>query len=152
MNLNGKKGLHIIVPSFDGYLYILDPVSGCIDKVDIGEKSYAQVLADDITGNGKMDLLVSTMNGNIYCLGTQVPYHPLKAVPFQIQSVNGFANRYNFHGIFVSQSSREMRDAIGSTFKIEFSITDKRRLSKDSLPRRYRVKVLDIINSQDLNI
>lgn len=36
------------------------------------------VLADDVTGNGMMDLIVSTMNGNIVCLGTDVEYHPMK--------------------------------------------------------------------------
>ena len=28
---------HIILPSFDGYMYIVDGISGCADTVDIGE-------------------------------------------------------------------------------------------------------------------
>lgn len=35
------------------------PVAGCADSLDLGESSYAQVLADDLDGNGKLDLLVS---------------------------------------------------------------------------------------------
>ncbi len=36
------------------------------------------VITDDITGNGMMDLVVSTMNGNVIALGTDVEYHPMK--------------------------------------------------------------------------
>ena len=32
--------------------------TGCADSLDLGETSYAQVLADDLDGNGKLDLLV----------------------------------------------------------------------------------------------
>jgi outer membrane protein assembly factor BamB len=39
-----KNVLNIIVPSHDGYLYIINTKSFCIDKIDIGEKSYTQVL------------------------------------------------------------------------------------------------------------
>ena len=35
-------------------------------------------------GNGKLDLLVSTMNGNLYCIATQAKYHPLLAWPQQV--------------------------------------------------------------------
>ncbi len=43
---------------------IRDPVqAGCADSLDLGESSYAQVLADDLDGNGRLDLLVATTNG-----------------------------------------------------------------------------------------
>jgi len=44
------------------------------------------VLADDLDGNGRMDLLVSTMNGNVYAFETPSEYHPLKAWPQQVSS------------------------------------------------------------------
>lgn len=47
--------------------------------MDIGEQSYSMVLADDLDNNGHMDLLVSTMNGNVYALETSAVYHPMKA-------------------------------------------------------------------------
>ncbi len=64
--------------------------SGCADTLDIGETSYAQVLADDLDGNGRLDLLVSTMNGNLYCVQTGAKAHPMKAWTAQGQGLNGF--------------------------------------------------------------
>lgn len=52
---------------------------GCADTMDFGEQSYGMVLADDLDNNGRMDLLVSTMNGNLYALETSAVYHPMKA-------------------------------------------------------------------------
>lgn len=53
--------------------------AGCADTIDIGEQSYSMVLADDLDNNGRLDLLVSTMNGNVYALETSAVYHPMKA-------------------------------------------------------------------------
>ena len=69
--------------------------------MDIGENSYSMVLADDLTGNGKMDLLVTTMNGNVVCLGTDVDYHPLKAWPSREIGNNNVEMRDGRQGIFV---------------------------------------------------
>lgn len=44
----------------------------------------SMVLTDDLDNNGRMDLLVSTMNGNVYAFETSSPYHPLKAWPQQV--------------------------------------------------------------------
>ena len=60
--------------------------AGCADTVDIGETSYAAVLADDLDNDGKMDLVLSTMNGNVYCFHTAASYHPLKAWPTPVSS------------------------------------------------------------------
>ena len=54
-------------------------LAGCADTMDFGEQSYSMVLADDLDSNGRMDLLVSTMNGNLYALETSAVYHPMKA-------------------------------------------------------------------------
>ena len=43
-----------------------------------------QVLADDLDGNGRLDLVLATMNGNIYALETPTEFHPLKAWPAQV--------------------------------------------------------------------
>lgn len=58
--------------------------AGCADTVDIGETAYAMVLADDMDGNGRLDLILATMNGNVYCFETTASYHPLKAWPSQV--------------------------------------------------------------------
>lgn len=54
-------------------------LAGCADTMDFGEQSYSMVLADDLDGNGRLDLLVTTMNGNLYALETSALYHPMKA-------------------------------------------------------------------------
>jgi hypothetical protein len=57
--------------------------------VDIGEASYAAVLVDDLCGDGMLELLVSTMNGNVYMLQTRAPYHPLKTWTAQVSRAQG---------------------------------------------------------------
>jgi hypothetical protein len=73
-----------LVMSFDGFLYAINGKSGCAHAVDIGENSYSAVLVDDVCGDGNLELLVSTMNGNVYMLQTQAPYHPLKTWSSQV--------------------------------------------------------------------
>lgn len=80
---------HIAIMSFDGLLYLIDGVTGCPHTVDIGEASYTSVLIDDVDGTGQLDLVVSTMNGNIYMLGTEAPYHPLKTWTAQVGRFEG---------------------------------------------------------------
>ena len=46
------------------------------------------MLADDLTGNGKLDLLLGTMNGNLYCLETSTPWAPLRSWRSQAQGRN----------------------------------------------------------------
>jgi hypothetical protein len=41
--------------------------------------SYGRVLVDHVTGRGRMDLVMATAEGEVVCLATQVPYHPLRA-------------------------------------------------------------------------
>lgn len=36
------------------------------------------VLADNVDGGDDLDLIVTTMNVNVYCFQTPAPYHPLK--------------------------------------------------------------------------
>ena len=36
------EGLHVVVPSFDGHVYVVDGPSGCVDKVDVGEHRCAR--------------------------------------------------------------------------------------------------------------
>ena len=52
--------------------------------VDIGETAYAMVLADDLDGNGMLDLLLATMNGNIYAFQTAMPATPQSIWPSQV--------------------------------------------------------------------
>lgn len=36
------------------------------------------VLADNVDGGDDLDLIVTTMNGNVFCFSTPAPHHPLK--------------------------------------------------------------------------
>jgi hypothetical protein len=60
--------------SFDGFLYLIDGKSACAHTVDIGEASYAAVLVDDLAGDGLLELLVATMNGNVYMLQVRMQW------------------------------------------------------------------------------
>lgn len=38
------------------------------------------VLADNVDGGDDLDLVVTTMNGNVFCFSTPSPHHPLKVL------------------------------------------------------------------------
>ncbi|XP_075489737.1 protein DEFECTIVE IN EXINE FORMATION 1-like isoform X2 [Primulina tabacum] len=127
-----KKGLTIVSTSFDGYLYLIDGPSSCTDVVDIGETSYSMVLAENVDGGDDLDLIVTTMNGNVFCFSTPSPYHPLKAWRSPNQGRNNAASRYNREGIHVTPSSRAFRDEEGKNFWVEVEIIDKHRFPSGS--------------------
>ncbi|GLT37568.1 hypothetical protein SLA2020_118790 [Shorea laevis] len=131
VNLNKReekrKGLTIVTTSFDGYLYLIDGPTSCADVVDIGETSYSMVLADNVDGGDDLDLIVTTMNGNVFCFSTPAPHHPLKAWRSTNQGRNNAAYRYDREGIYVMHSSRAFRDEEGKNFWVEIEIVDKHR-------------------------
>ncbi|XP_015897105.1 protein DEFECTIVE IN EXINE FORMATION 1 [Ziziphus jujuba] len=131
VNLNkrgeNKKGLTLVTTSFDGYLYLIDGATSCVDVVDIGETSYSMVLADNVDGGDDLDLIVTTMNGNVFCFSTPAPHHPLNAWRSPNQGRNNVANRYKREGIFVSHSSRGFRDEEGKSFWVDIEIVDEYR-------------------------
>ncbi|XWS67192.1 hypothetical protein CRYUN_Cryun05aG0266600 [Craigia yunnanensis] len=122
-----SKGLTIVTTSFDGYLYLIDGPTSCADVVDIGETSYSMVLADNVDGGDDLDLIVTTMNGNVFCFSTPAPHHPLKAWRSNNQGRNNVANQYNREGVYVTHSSRGFRDEEGKSFWVEIEIVDKHR-------------------------
>ncbi|XVF76766.1 hypothetical protein PTKIN_Ptkin13bG0293400 [Pterospermum kingtungense] len=122
-----SKGLTIVTTSFDGYLYLIDGPTSCADVVDIGETSYSMVLADNVDGGDDLDLIVTTMNGNVFCFSTPAPHHPLKAWRSNNQGRNNFASRYNREGVYVTHSSRAFRDEEGKSFWVEIEIVDRHR-------------------------
>lgn len=127
-----KKGLTLVTTSFDGYLYLIDGPSSCADVVDIGETSYSMVLADNVDGGDDLDLIVTTMNGNVFCFSTPSPHHPLKAWRSHNQGRNNVAARVDREGIYVTPSSRTFRDEEGKNFWVEIEIVDKHRVPSGS--------------------
>ena len=133
MSPSAANGLHIVVPALNGHLYVVSGTTGCISLVDLGHKTYASVVADDLTGNGRMDLVVATLSGHVIALSTAAPYHPLKSWPSKIQSMNGLTARAGHLGIYVEGSSRVPRDIIGEMFPIQFTILDDRLARRRSM-------------------
>ncbi|GAV68536.1 FG-GAP domain-containing protein [Cephalotus follicularis] len=127
-----SKGLTIVTTSFDGYLYLIDGPTSCADVVDIGETSYSMVLADNVDGGDDLDLIVTTMNGNVFCFSTPSPHHPLKAWRSIYQGRNNVANRYGREGVYVTHSSRAFRDEEGKNFWVEIEIVDRYRFPSGS--------------------
>ncbi|XP_078427631.1 defective in exine formation protein (DEX1) [Wolffia australiana] len=123
-----QKSLTLVTTSFDGYLYLIDGRTACADVVDIGETSYTMVLADNVDGGDDLDLIVTTMNGNVFCFSTPIAHHPLKAWRSQNQGRNNAAIRYNREGIYIHHSSRAFRDEEGKHFWVEMEIFDNYRL------------------------
>jgi hypothetical protein len=92
-SMSFNKGLHILVPSFDGHLYVIDGKKGCAERVDIGEHIYSVPLVDDVNGDGFLDVVVGTMNGQVMLLETNVPYHSLNTwSSFPKHRLNGFTH------------------------------------------------------------
>lgn len=43
-----KKGLHLVVPTCDGKLHVIEGGSGCLNHIDVGEHIYAMPLVEDV--------------------------------------------------------------------------------------------------------
>jgi hypothetical protein len=66
------NSLHLLVPSFDGHLYIFDGTQSCAERIDLGDHIFSTPLVDDVTGDGNLDIVVGTVNGHLHVLETQV--------------------------------------------------------------------------------
>ncbi|CCW71639.1 unnamed protein product [Phytomonas sp. Hart1] len=135
---DSQGGLHVIVPSHDGNLYVVDAVRGCIESFDIDEKSSTIVLADDLTGNGLMDLVVTTIGGGVYVFETKSPFHPAKVWASETKGINGYTASENYVSISIDPDYRVPRDIRGDRFKLKFSIKDPRIVVEN---RQYTVLV-----------
>lgn len=134
-----RRALTLVVTSFDGYLYLIDGPTACADVIDVGETSYSMVLADNVDGGDDLDLIVTTMNGNVFCFSTPAQYHPLKSWSSQNQGRNVPAARLRREGIYALPSSRAFRDEGGESFWLQFSIVDEHRSPSGTTQGPYNV-------------
>ena len=157
LNNPSQPGLQLVVLAFDGYLYVIDGVTGCADTLDIGEQSYAMVLADDIDADGRLELLASTVNGNIYAISTGSKYQPLKTWPQQVPGGGGnaFTARWNWQGVYVTGDSRRPRDIRSRTLPVQFTIVDERAHAQgvgSAATSSYKVSVvLSGVGAKEMN-
>ena len=131
--------------------------------MDTGENAYAMVLADDLDGDGLLELLLATMGGSLFAFGTHVNVHPLNlwrsqvclqtgawsAQPLswrmqqphraaQVHGRSGFTARGNWVGIYATEASRAPRDVRGRSLSVQFRIQD---LKAPSPGRSYDVAI-----------
>jgi hypothetical protein len=122
-----RPGLQLVVVAGDGFLYVVDGITGCADSLDVGEPSRAMVLADDLAGTGRLDLLVTTTGSTLYSIRTAATYQPLKA--WTSQSLGGaspLVARWNWEGVYTMADSRVPRDVRGEYVPVRFKVVDRR--------------------------
>lgn len=119
-----RDPLAIAALSFDGYFYVIDGRDGCASVIDLGETGYAGVLYDDVDGDGYMDAIVSTMNGNIYAI--QIGRISYAAGMALSSAVPNQARGRRWYGAYATASTRHHNAVGGEEFTVTFEIVDER--------------------------
>lgn len=122
-----RAGLQLVVVAGDGVLYVVDGVTGCADTLDVGEPSRAMVLVEDLSGTGRLDLLITTVGGTLYSIRTAARHQPLKT--WTSQSPGGASplmSRWNWEGVYTMADSRVPRDVRGEFVPVRFKVVDNR--------------------------
>jgi hypothetical protein len=78
-----NDGVYMIVPGFQGNLYVialaydglLKKQGFCMQKFDIGSPIAASPLLEDVTGDGYLDLVITTLPGEVMVYETNMPRH-----------------------------------------------------------------------------
>lgn len=138
------SGLHIVQP-IESHLVIVEGGSGCTQSIEIGEDIMSMVQADDVHGTNKLDLIISTVAGNVVTLESEAPFHPLNVWNHgELRSrTNAMAHGYSAsQGIFVHEVSRQFRDIFGVYVPVTFEIFDNRpNIQNEPDKRKYDVEV-----------
>mmetsp|Transcript_36612 Transcript_36612/g.46648 ORF Transcript_36612/g.46648 Transcript_36612/m.46648 type:complete len:884 (-) Transcript_36612:93-2744(-) len=133
-------GLHLVLPSFDGHVYVIEGATGCTNSIDIGEHIATKVLAEDVAGDGLLDLLVSTTGGEVIALSTNLPSHPLNTWSAELRDrVNGFTHG-SHQGIYVLDHLTKYTSILSQFIPVTFEIVDERRNLKEG-EARYNVVI-----------
>jgi len=128
MKMRDNEHYHVLSMAASGHLYITDAVDACTEVVDIGLGAglmAPMIIADDVTGNGMMDLVVTTGFRFLYCLSTDTEYHPLNVWNSASHKRNVYTSSYH-QGVYFLEEFREHRDISGTEFLIQIEIVDNR--------------------------
>ena len=72
------------------------------------------MLADHVSGRNRLDLVMATAEGEVICLATQVPYHPLRtSLP---TSAPQLPYRDGYMGVYVEDATRHLLHVTGSSY------------------------------------
>ena len=122
---------------------MIDGTKGCVDQVDLGTSaSDGMVLADDVSGRGLMQLVVTTSNRRITVLETDIPYDPRRAWRWEDPSGGGQQRAVApSSGLTLvvqrppsAAGSSAVREIVGSEFYVVFEILDRRMQTKQQKP------------------
>ena len=125
------KGIHIVTPTPDGYIYITEGGTGCTNRMEVGEGILATPLAEDLHDNGRMGLVLATSRtGEVVTLESPVNYHKLNSYNgggsgnLDIGTrVHGYGSK---QGILLSDYSSQFRHVMGFELPLTFEIFDIR--------------------------
>ncbi|KAL9184345.1 hypothetical protein ACHAXT_002431 [Thalassiosira profunda] len=145
------RGVHVVQP-LGSTLHIIEGATACEQTIDVGDTIPAMVQADDVHGTGGLDLVVTTSQGEILTLESDVvPYHALNVWSAGVSRAPGSHNAQahgfsSSQGIFIHPISRQFRDILGIYVPVTFEIFDRRR---DADPgRTYQVDVRAGMNAK----
>jgi len=127
---NKHPQMHIVMVSSGDALWVVDGKTACADSYYLGEPSKGTPVADDLDNDGKMEIVVATLSGYVYCFETTSAYHPLKAWPSRVLHPTGFTARHEWAGVTLRRAPHQrVADLIlvkGETFRLQYTIVDKR--------------------------
>ena len=84
-------------------------------------------MADDLDGDGEVELLLATMSGGLYSVRTGAPLaDPAAAVREAVPGGNCFVARPGYQGITADAASRAPRDVRGRDLTVRFAVVDGR--------------------------
>lgn len=133
---DGDSHLNIAVHSSDGHVYILNGKTGCTETIDVGHKGSHMIIADDLSNNNKMDLIVSA-GDSIYALSSDVPFSPQRVWTSPDHGLNVHTS-LGWQSIFFDVDHSQSLEISGSSFAISFVIVDSR---SPSAQKSYFVRI-----------
>lgn len=156
---------HLLIPTFQGRVYILqfhhsvleDPVISlttttkanpskfCLQRIEVDGSMKTSPLLDDVTNDGYLDIILTSLNGEIAIYETTIPFHSSNIW-------NSFpkdhGKSFTFGDISISISNedklklKKFEYANGQELSIRFTITDRRCLQKPCTLDEYHISIM----------